>query len=127
MTSPFVLGSFDSVFTEVLALCYQNETGQAPGMFDTGRGGRGQASQTEVRASACSMTVSAAFSCLSGGYPCLRRIRLTAMRSRARTSSRRVQSMPVLERTVSTSSRAIMLSTSSPITATALSLVSRAS
>lgn len=47
-------------------------------------------------------------------------------RNRARTFSRRVQSMLTLLRTVRTSSRAIVRRVSSPKTLTALSLVSRA-
>ena len=78
-------------------------------------------------ASACSSTVFVALSCLSGGYPCLRRIRFTSTRSRARTSSRIVQSIVAFLFTVSTSSRAIPRNTSSPSTFTALSFVSSAS
>ena len=48
-----------------------------------------QAAQPAERASACSRTF-AAFSCLSGGYPCLRRMRLTSRRRLARTFSRSV-------------------------------------
>src|SRR5690606_25363057 len=51
---------------------------------------------SEERSAACSRTVCVAFSCLSGGYPCLRRIRLTRTRSCARTFSRSVQSMVTL-------------------------------
>ena len=50
--------------------------------------------------SACSSTVRVAFSCLSGGYPCFRRIRLTSRRRLARTFSRSVQSILTLFRTV---------------------------
>ena len=42
-------------------------------------------------ASACSSTVAAAFSRLSGGWPCLFRMRFTAVRSLARTFSGRAQ------------------------------------
>ncbi len=76
---------------------------------------------------ACSKTVCVACSCLSGGYPYLRRIRLTSTRSCARTFSRRVQSMVTLLRTVATSSRAMVRSVSSPSILTALSFVSSAS
>ncbi len=68
-----------------------------------------------------------AASCLSGGYPYLRRMRFTITRSFARTDSFTVQSMVAFRRTVSTSSRAIVLSVSSPRTFTALSLTSSAS
>ncbi len=76
---------------------------------------------------ACSRTVSVAFSCLSGGYPCLRRIRLTWTRICARALSRTVQSIVTLLFTFLTSSRAISRRVGSPRTFTALSFVSRAS
>ena len=59
------------------------------------------------RTSACSRTVWVAFSCLSGGYPYLRRIRFTIKRIWARAFSRTVQSMVTLRLTASTSSCAI--------------------
>jgi len=59
--------------------------------------------------SACSSTVSVAFSCMSGGYPYLRRIRLTKTLKWARIFSRTVQSMVVFRWTVATSPRAVIL------------------
>src|SRR6266536_254374 len=87
----------------------------------------GHAAHASDSTSACSSTVWVAFSCLSGGYPWFRRMRLTNTRRCARTFSRTVQSIVTFARTVATSSRAIVRSASSPKTFTALSLVSSAS
>ena len=80
----------------------------------SGRSIRFQTAHPAESTSACSITVSVAFSSLSGGYPYLRRIRLTSRRRCARTFSRSVQSIVTLLRTVSTSSRAIPRRVSSP-------------
>jgi len=48
------------------------------------------AAHSTDRASACSNTIRVAFSCLSGGYPYLRKMRFTSTRSCARTFSRNV-------------------------------------
>ena len=68
-----------------------------------------------------------ACSCLSRGQPCLRRMRRTNTRSRARMSSRKAQSTGALARTVSVSSRVMSRCVSSPSTLTARSTISRAS
>ena len=68
-------------------------------VLDRRRPRTGQA-QPADRISACSITVLVALSCLSGGYPYLRRMRLTRQRRLARTFSRSVQSIVTLARTV---------------------------
>jgi hypothetical protein len=63
-----------------------------------GAGGSGrmlanQATQSLHNNSACAKTVRVACSCLSGGYPCARKMHLTTARMLARTLSSTVQSM----------------------------------
>lgn len=60
--------------------------------------------------------MSVACSCLSGGYPCARRMRFTIARIFARTLSLTVQSIEAFFLTASTSSNAICLNVSSPST-----------
>jgi hypothetical protein len=93
----------------------------APWRRGTGviKGDRKQASPTQDKScpggaedSACSSTVCVVLSCLSGGYPYLRKMRFTSTRSCARTFSRSVQSIVTLLRTVVTNSRAIAQMTS---------------
>ena len=85
------------------------------------------AAHSPLSTSACSSTSCAAFSCLSGGYPCFRKILFTSTRNCARTLSRTVQSIVTFRRIAAASSCAICRSTASPSTCTALSLTSSAS